>query len=84
MRAWRVDEFGEPTQQWRLAEDAPDREPGAGQIKVAVEACGLGLPDVLMCRNNYPLTPPLPFTPSIWPQRWRAHWAYCLPLRLVA
>jgi NADPH2:quinone reductase len=64
MRAWRVEEFGEPTQQWRLAEDAPDCEPGAGQIKVAVEACGLGLPDVLMCRNNYPLTPPLPFTPS--------------------
>ncbi len=31
---------------------------------MAVEACGLGLPDVLMCRNNYPLTPPLPFTPS--------------------
>jgi len=64
MRAWRVDEFGEPTEQWRLAEDVPECEPGAGEIKVAVEACGLGLPDVLMCRNNYPLTPLLPFTPS--------------------
>ena len=39
-------------------------EPGPGQIKVKVEAAGLGLPDVLMCHNNYPLTPPLPFTPS--------------------
>jgi NADPH2:quinone reductase len=64
MRAWRVDQFGEPTEQWRLAEDVRECEPGAGEIKVAVEACGLGLPDVLMCRNNYPLTPPLPFTPS--------------------
>ena len=64
MRAWRVEQFGEPTEQWRLAEDVPECDPGAGQIKVAVEACGLGLPDVLMCRDNYPLTPPLPFTPS--------------------
>ena len=64
MRAWRVDQFGEPTEQWRLVEDVRECEPGAGEIKVAVEACGLGLPDVLMCRNNYPLTPPLPFTPS--------------------
>lgn len=64
MRSWLVEEFGEPGEQWRLAEDVIEREPGAGEIKVAVEACGLGLPDVFMCRNNYPLTPPLPFTPS--------------------
>lgn len=64
MRAWRVGEFGDPADIWQLQEDAPDCEPGPGEIKVAVEAAGLGLPDVLMCRNNYPLTPPLPFTPS--------------------
>ena len=29
-----------------------------------VLAAGLGLPDVLMCRGTYPLTPPLPFTPG--------------------
>ena len=63
MRAWRVEQFGDPAEQWHLA-DVAECEPGAGEIKVAVEACGLGLPDVLMCRNNYPLTPPLPFTPS--------------------
>jgi NADPH2:quinone reductase len=29
-----------------------------------VRATGLGLPDVLMCRGSYPLTPELPFTPG--------------------
>lgn len=64
MRAWRVNAFGEPANVWQLQEDAPDVEPGPGEIKIAVEAAGLGLPDVLMCHDNYPLTPPLPFTPS--------------------
>ena len=64
MRAWRVHEFGEPADQWQLQDDVAEPEPGPGEIKVAVEACGLGLPDVLMCRQNYPFTPPLPFTPS--------------------
>jgi NADPH2:quinone reductase len=39
-------------------------EAGPDQVKVRVEAAGLGLPDVLSCRNSYPLTPPLPFVPS--------------------
>jgi len=64
MKAWRVEQFGDPLEIWQLREDAPGCEPGPGEIKVAVEAAGLGLPDVLMCRDNYPLTPPLPFTPS--------------------
>ena len=64
MRAWRVEAFGDPIEQWQLQDDAPDVQPGPGELKLVVEACGLGLPDVLMCRDNYPLTPPLPFTPS--------------------
>jgi NADPH2:quinone reductase len=47
-----------------LDSNAADFEPGPGQVKVQVEAAGLGLPDVFMCADNYPLTPPLPFTPS--------------------
>ena len=31
-------------------------------MRIRVTAAGLGLPDVLMCRGTYPLTPPLPFT----------------------
>lgn len=64
MRRWIVESFGKPEDVWRLEENAESFEPGPGQIKVKVEAAGLGLPDVLMCHNNYPLTPPLPFTPS--------------------
>jgi NADPH2:quinone reductase len=64
MRAWTVEKFGPPAEVLRLDLDAPDFEPGPGQVKVRVEAAGLGLPDVFMCANNYPLTPPLPFIPS--------------------
>jgi NADPH2:quinone reductase len=64
MRSWRVESFGEPAEVVVLDEDFADFEPGPGQVKLEVEAAGLGLPDVLMCQNNYPLVPPLPFTPS--------------------
>lgn len=64
MRRWTVESFGEPQDVVRLEENADSFEPGPGEVKIKVEAAGLGLPDVLMCRNNYPLTPPLPFTPS--------------------
>ncbi|MDG1946190.1 MAG: NADPH:quinone oxidoreductase family protein [Halioglobus sp.] len=64
MRRWLVESFGNPTEVWRLQEDAESFEPESDQLKIDVEAAGLGLPDVLMCNNDYPLTPPLPFTPS--------------------
>jgi NADPH:quinone reductase len=64
MRAWIVSEFGEPADVLKLDENAEAFEPGPDQVKVKVEVAGLGLPDVLMCKNSYPLVPPLPFTPS--------------------
>ncbi|GAB5454181.1 MAG: NADPH:quinone oxidoreductase family protein [Henriciella sp.] len=64
MRRWVVKSFGEPKDVWALQDSVASLEPGSGQVKIKVEACGLGLPDVLMSRDNYPLTPPLPFTPS--------------------
>ena len=33
-------------------------------VRLAVAAAALGLPDVLMCRATYPLTPDGPFTPG--------------------
>jgi NADPH2:quinone reductase len=63
MRAWQVQGTGEPSEVLHLVELAPP-EPGPGQLRIRVTAAGLGLPDVLMCRGTYPLTPPLPFTPG--------------------
>jgi NADPH2:quinone reductase len=61
MRAWQVQGAGEPIEVLHQVElDAP--EAGPGQVRIRVTAAGMGLPDVLMCRSTYPLTPPLPFT----------------------
>ncbi len=61
MRAWQVQGKGEPIDVLKEVAVEPPT-PGPGQLRIAVAAAGLGLPDVLMCRDNYPLTPPLPFT----------------------
>jgi len=63
MRAWQVQGTGEPADVLRAVEvNVPD--PGPGQVRVRVAAAGIGLPDVLMCRGTYPLTPAVPFTPG--------------------
>ena len=60
MRAWQVQQHGEPDEALRLVDlDAP--EPGPGEVRIRVGAAAVGLPDVFMCRGNYPLTPRLPF-----------------------
>jgi len=64
LRAWKVNRFGEPDEVLTFEENAPTFEVEPNQVKVKVEAAGLGLPDVFSCRNSYPLTPPLPFVPS--------------------
>ena len=61
MRAWQVQDAGEPIDVVNLVELEPP-QPEPGQVRIRVEAAGIGLPDVLMCRGTYPLTPPLPFT----------------------
>ncbi len=63
MRAWQVQGAGEPSDVMHLVELEPP-QPGPGQVRIRIEAAGIGLPDVLMCRGTYPLTPPLPFTPG--------------------
>jgi len=63
VRAWQVIRHGEPAAALEQVEvERP--EPGPGQLRVRVAAAGLGLPDVLMCRGTYPMTPALPFTPG--------------------
>ena len=64
MRAWQVTGRGEPRDVLALGADAEVPEPGPGQLRIRVAAAGVGLPDALMCRGRYALTPALPFTPG--------------------
>lgn len=63
MWAWQVQDAGEPRDVLRRVE-LPVPEPGPGQVRIRVTAAGIGLPDVLMCRHTYPLTPASAFTPG--------------------
>ena len=64
MRAWQVHELGEPGKVLTL-QDVAEPEPGPGQLLVRVRAAAANFPDVLMCRGQYQVRPPLPFTPGI-------------------
>ena len=62
MRALRCHELNGPPG-LRLDEiDEP--EPGPGEIKIAVDACGINFPDFLMTLGKYQARPPLPFAPG--------------------
>ncbi|MFF1874372.1 NADPH:quinone oxidoreductase family protein [Kitasatospora herbaricolor] len=65
MRAWQVDELGEPSEVMRLREPAGKPEPGLGQVRVRVRAAAVNFPDALMVRGHYQVRPPLPFTPGV-------------------
>jgi NADPH2:quinone reductase len=45
--------------------EVPDPEPAEGQLLVRVRAAALNFPDVLMCRGQYQVRPPLPYTPGV-------------------
>jgi NADPH2:quinone reductase len=64
LRAWQVPTHGEPADVLRPA-DVPTPEPGPGQVLVEVRAAALNFPDVLMCRGQYQVQPPLPYTPGV-------------------
>ncbi|NEC29268.1 NADPH:quinone oxidoreductase family protein [Streptomyces sp. SID8111] len=64
MQAWQVHELGEPGEVMRLA-DTPVPTPGDGQVLLKVRAAGINFPDALMCRGQYQVRPPLPFTPGV-------------------
>src|ERR1700741_5458935 len=63
MRAWQVIGAGEPHEAVAIGEVTLGSPP-PGFVRVRVEACGIGLPDVFMCRGSYALTPQRPFTPG--------------------
>lgn len=64
MQAWRVHRNGEPSEVMELEEtDRPT--PGDGQVLLEVRAANINFPDALLCRGQYQVRPPLPFTPGV-------------------
>jgi len=44
--------------------ELPDPAPGKGQVLVAVKACAINYPDVLIIEDKYQFKPPRPFAPG--------------------
>ncbi|MFD8378006.1 NADPH:quinone oxidoreductase family protein [Streptomyces sp. NPDC059679] len=64
MQAWRVHETGEPRAVMRL-EEVAEPAAGPGQLLLRVRAADVNFPDALLCRGQYQVRPPLPFTPGV-------------------
>jgi NADPH:quinone reductase len=45
-------------------EDVPEPEVGTGEVRVAVRACGVNFPDLLIIQDLYQYKPPRPFAPG--------------------
>lgn len=63
MRAWQVQELGNPKDALALVE-TEEPSPDPGEVVVEVEAASLNFFDILMCRGEYQEKPDLPFTPG--------------------
>ena len=44
--------------------ELPDPTPGAGEVLIAVKACGVNYPDSLIIEDRYQFKPPRPFAPG--------------------
>src|ERR1700704_2461223 len=44
--------------------ELPDPKPGAGEVLLAVKACGVNYPDLLIIEDRYQFKPPRPFAPG--------------------
>lgn len=62
MKAILCQEFGLPEK--LMLCDVSDPLPGPNQILIAVQACGVNFPDVLIIQNKYQFKPELPFSPG--------------------
>ena len=62
MKAIICREFG-PPEKLQLEEITPPK-PGAGQVLIEVEACGVNFPDTLIIQGKYQFKPDFPFSPG--------------------
>lgn len=62
MKAVLCKEFGPPES--LVVEDVAEPELGDGQVRIAVKACGINFPDLLMIAGTYQHQPPMPFSPG--------------------
>jgi NADPH:quinone reductase len=63
MRCMVCREFGPPER--LVLEQAPDPEPGPGEVLIGVRAAGVSFVDGLIIAGLYQVKPPLPFTPGL-------------------
>ena len=47
-----------------VLEDRPDPKPGPGQVVIAIKACGVNFPDLLIIKDLYQFKPERPFSPG--------------------
>ena len=47
-----------------VLEDMPEPKPGPGEVVIAVKACGVNYPDLLIIEDRYQFKPPRPFAPG--------------------
>jgi NADPH:quinone reductase len=47
-----------------VLEELPDPKPGAGEVVIAVKACGVNYPDLLIIEDRYQYKPARPFSPG--------------------
>ncbi len=62
MKAALVKAYGLPDS--IVIEDVPSPEPGPGEVRLRIRACGVNFPDVLMVAGKYQFKPEMPFSPG--------------------
>ena len=62
MRAVLCKELGMPES--LVLEEVSSLNPGAGQVLISVQACGVNFPDTLIIQGKYQYKPDLPFSPG--------------------
>ena len=62
MRSVICSNFGPPEN--LSIQNLPDLYPSKGQVRIAIEACGVNFPDTLIIEDKYQFKPGLPFSPG--------------------